>query len=329
MSKIITDYDSVKSKEFTLEKTNNYSDHYKIFKIKYENNNFYLQTPYIINRYSPSNYESKINLDLPIDFSNVTDESIDDISILYKLFQRIHRTIKSRFKDLKISEDKYKYSNSIKKNKKNEKCPFLKTKIHSVEDKIFLKVFKSDKTLSKNQEIKPGKVIRFILHLESIWVYKKSYGINWYIVQAEIKLPDIFHSYMFDNYESNDIISQHVDYNKFFKMVKMGVPKEAVKNKMDMEGLDGEIIFLEPTTLSKIALKKNREMLNRSIPPPPPPPISLNMRTINKINSNDLISIKLKKVKKNGIKKETYRDPRIPTKEELLEKINCLKKVIN
>ena len=96
MTYIITDYDSVKNKNFTLEKTNHFSEHYKTLAVKYNNENFYLQTPYILNRYSPSNYDSKISLDIPLDYSNVTEESIDDISILYKLFLRIHRTINLR-----------------------------------------------------------------------------------------------------------------------------------------------------------------------------------------------------------------------------------------
>ena len=333
MTHIITDYDTVKSKNFTLEKTNHFSEHYKTLGIKYNEECFYLQTPYILNRYSPSNYDSKISLDIPLDFSNVTDESIDDISILYKLFLRIHRTLKTRFKEMISSEkdDKYKYSNCIKKNKKNPNCPFLKTKIHCVEDKIFLKVFNSDKTLSKKQEIKPGKNIRFILHLDSIWVYKKSFGINWYIVQAEVKLPNIFHSYVFDNSTSSEIISNHPQYSKFFKMVNMGVPKEAVKLKMNLEGFNGETIFLDPNTLSSIVLKKNKEMLSGAPPlPPPPPPGGLpNLTGPKKINVSDLTAVKLKKVDKNTIvkKKEEYRDLRIPTQDQLLEKLKSLKKI--
>ena len=86
MANIITDYDCVKSKLITLKNSNYYSEQYKTIEIKYNDKNFYLQTPYIINRYSPSNYDSKITLDIYRDFSNVTEDSIDDISILYKLF---------------------------------------------------------------------------------------------------------------------------------------------------------------------------------------------------------------------------------------------------
>ena len=44
-------------------------------------------------------------------------------------------------------------------------------------------------------------------------------------------------------------------------MVSLGVPKEAVKNKMNLEGFNSEIIDVEPSTPSTLALKKNNEML--------------------------------------------------------------------
>ena len=47
MTQIITDYDTVKSKNFTLEKTNNFSEHYKTLNIKYNKENFYIQTPFV------------------------------------------------------------------------------------------------------------------------------------------------------------------------------------------------------------------------------------------------------------------------------------------
>ena len=325
MPNIVTNYDLVKSKNFNLDINHYYSENYKTIKIKYDKENFYIQTPYIVNRYSPSSFDSKITLDIPLDFSNITENSIDDISILYKLFIRIHKTIKSRV--VKLLGEGFKYSNGIKKNRKNPKCPFLKTKIHSVEEKIFLKVFKSDKTLSQQQEIKPGKEIRFILHLESIWVYKNKFGINWYIVQAEVKLPHIFHSFAFDNSVSQDIISKHPDYEKFFKMINMGVPKEAVKMKMNLEGFDGEIIYMEPTTLSKTALKKNNEMMTGAPPPPPPLPNNLSVGSSLKINPLDLKNVKLKKtIVKEREKIKIVRDNRIPTQEQLLEQLKKLKK---
>jgi hypothetical protein len=304
MINIITNYDSVKSKNFNLNDKQNSSEKYRTFKVNYNNENFYLQTPYINNRYSPSRYDSKISLDIPLDISNIDGE----FSTLYKLFNRIHKTLKNRV--IKNLGDEIDFSNCIKKNK-NTKCSFLKTKIHNVDDNMFLKVFNSDKTLSTNQEIKPGKEIRFILHLESIWIFKKTFGINWFIVQAEIKLPHIFHSYIFDNNkDSIEIISKNQDYQKYFKMVSVGVPKEVVKIKMVQDGLNSEIIEMDPQTTTKIALKE-----------------IVHSKPLINLILNDLKNIKLKKPKVIENKKiEQVRDNRIPSKEQLLDTINGLKK---
>ena len=109
-------------------------------------------------------------------------------------------------------------------------------------------------------------------------------------------------------------------------MVHMGVPKDAVKNKMNLEGFNGEIIYMEPTTLSKIALKQNQEMLG-NIPIPPPPPPALGTSAPVKINPLDLQNVKLKKtVIKEKVNIEETRDFRIPTKNQLLEQLKNLKK---
>lgn len=311
MINIITNYDSVKTKNFNLNDKKHSSEKYRTIKVNYNNEDFYLQTPYINNRYSPSRYDSKISLDIPIDVPPIDVSPIDVPPIdnsIYKILNRINKTLKNRVK--KHLGDEIEFSNCIKKNK-NTKCSFLKTKIHNVDDNMFLKVFNSDKTLSINQEIKPGKEIRFILHLESIWIFKKTFGINWFIVQAEIKLPHIFHSYIFDNNnDSIEIISKNKDYQNYFKMVSVGVPKEVVKIKMVQDGLNSEVIEMDPQTTTKIALK---EIVNIK------PPINLIL--------NDLKNIKLKKPKVIENKKiEQVRDNRIPSKEQLLDTINGLKK---
>ena len=93
-------------------------------------------------------------------------------------------------------------------------------------------------------------------------------------------------------------------------MVSVGVPKEVVKIKMVQDGLNSEVIEMDPQTTTKIALK---EIVNIK------PPINLIL--------NDLKNIKLKKPKVIENKKiEQVRDNRIPSKEQLLDTINGLKK---
>ena len=65
----------------------------------------------------------------------------------------------------------------------------LKTKIHTLNGKPYLKIYNSNRKLQKEQQLKPHTLTRFIIHLESIWYFEDTYGFNWYVVQAEIKLP--------------------------------------------------------------------------------------------------------------------------------------------
>jgi hypothetical protein len=51
-------------------------------------------------------------------------------------------------------------------------------------------------------------------------------------------------------------VSQHPVYSKYFKMLKMGVPRSGVEQKLQTDGLDISIIDLDPTTL--VTLKERR-----------------------------------------------------------------------
>ena len=108
----------------------------------------------------------------------------------------------------------------------------------------------------------------------------------------------------------------------------MGVPKDAVKLKMNLEGFNGEIIYLEPTTLSKTALKENKQMMNNGIPIPPPLPPTQGNNSIVKINPLDLQNVKLKKMEiKERPKIKMEQDARVPTKNQLIDQLKNLKKI--
>lgn len=61
-----------------------------------------------------------------------------------------------------------------------------------------------------------------------------------------LELPDVINNTdtnVSDNQESKDLIAtQDPRFAKFFKMVQVGVPIQAVKNKMEAENLDPSIL---------------------------------------------------------------------------------------
>jgi hypothetical protein len=299
---IFKDYEKILTKKIVCLDKNFISEKYRIQKIlyKFENDNLdklLIQTPYIYNRYSPSffegNLENKIHLDLILETteSKNINENMKQIIDFYKLIDKIQKTIKIRIR--KKNLEKLKFSCSIKEKKNlfvdDKKYYNFRTKIHSMNGKPYLRVFNSEK--NSEEKIKPNTFIRYIIHLESIWFFEDTYGFNWYIVQAEIKLPDILKEYSFDGSKNNI-------YDKYLKMLDKRIPEQAVKNKMVLDGLDPNLLY---------TLKRP------NIPLPPPPQFS-NFSLLKKVDKEIE-----KMVPKNNIS--------VPTTSQLLDQLKKLKKV--
>ena len=319
---VLYDYDKINTKKIICLDKHFVSEKYRTQKIQYQNTkediqNCYIQTPYIYNRYAPSsfegNLENKIHLDLFLEIteSENIDENTKQINQFYKIISKIQRIFKNRIR--KKNLEKLKFINSIKEKNNicnDNKCYNFRTKIHSMNGKPYLRIFNSNRQTDKEQRVKPNCFIRYLIQLESIWFFEDTYGINWFIVQAEIKLPEILQKYSFHNEnvieeESPKISIEEKHYGKYIKMLNMKIPPQAVKNKMLMDGLD-------PSIVDRLLLKKKRLLPI----PPPPPHLILN-----------LSNIKLQKVKGNETMFEEKTDLRIPSKDQLLEQMRKLKKV--
>ena len=200
-----------------------------------EQENLYIQTPYFYLRYLPSSIEgsidNKITLDLYFNIKKsmkkikikdkmVESEEEDEYDIELKKFydciKKIHKSLKTKLikKEGKNIKKPEKESDVIENKKGNyyidvikerdsidreNKSYSFKTKIHSLNGNPYFRIYYSNKKLSKEQKLKTNTLTRFILHLESIWFFEDSYGFNWYVTQAEIKLPNILNSYSFHN----------------------------------------------------------------------------------------------------------------------------------
>ena len=196
----------------------------------------------------------------------------------------------------------------------------------------------------------------FIIQIKNVWINNSKWGINVFCNGAMIlpsqlmdppPIPIQEIKYMFESeLDELNCIGDSEIYSKFFKMKKMRVPIQAIKNKMELEGLDSSIIELKPSTpLSKI----NKSVLsNGKIPPPPPPPppplINLQPVSIEKNNLNnavntpqnarnalfaELLSKKgsvLKKLDSTKILNNSPRnDARVPSLQQIKEAIHKMK----
>jgi len=324
---ILREYDKILIKKVVCLDKQFISEQYRTQQIVYKfpndiSDKMYIQTPYIYNRYSPSsfegNLENKIHLDLLLEVSdsdNISENS-KQIIYFYKIIEKIQRNLKIRIR--KKNLPKLKFISSLKEKKQlfkrdeDIKTYNFRTKIHSMNGKPYLKIFNSNRQTIKDQALRPNCFIRYILHLESIWFFNDTYGFNWFIAQAEIKLPDILKQYSFSNDEPiEETIEESIEekhYSKYLKMLKMRIPEQAVKNKMLMDGLNPNILdTLIGNTKKKRALP---------IPPAPaPPPLAMNFGniTLNKVSKQKL--------------EEPKTDLRIPSQAQLLEHMKNLKKV--
>ena len=207
----------------------------------------------------------------------------------------------------------------------------------------------------------------FIIQVKNVWISEFKWGINIYCNGAMIlpsqlmdppPIPVNEIKYMFESEIANlKTIGDSEEYAQYFSMKKMGVPIQAIKNKMLNENKQSYIIDLDASTpLSKIKIKQKSKSSNNSLPPPPPPPlpsssISLNLVSNKKIlSSSTLLSNKssssslhsalfselltkknnlLKKKNNNNkslkiIKKD---DNRIPSLDQIMNAINRMKSI--
>ena len=134
----------------------------------------------------------------------------------------------------------------------------------------------------------------FLINLHGLWISEKELWFQWYLVQAKIYEPIHAQEYLFIDEESDPPFdSQSKSPNKvddkYAKMLKMGVPKEAVDRQRALD-------------LAQVPV---RVQTPQRIPPPPPPPMTPSSGgssnstgkapSVQKITSNDLKSVVLKK----------------------------------
>ena len=111
----------------------------------------------------------------------------------------------------------------------------------------------------------------FIIQIKNVWINANKWGINLYtqgamILHSQIvDPPQMKIQYMFsEELELYKPIGDHPDYSKYFKMLKMGVPLDAVKQKIISMNLNPDIINYSTETfiinipeLSKCANPRN------------------------------------------------------------------------
>ena len=264
-----------------------------------------LQTPLM---FTPFGIQTTKNNKQVIDISFQNNKNDDSYKNFIKSLQYIYRCVYYKFKDT------YKVNEFLKNTDFNE-CIRLK-----LTDNTSL----YDESKNSIDTIDKFTYGYYIIELEGLWINNNDLWFQWNLLQAKVRLPTHLYEYSFidEIHDKQDEQDLKTISDKYDKMLKMGVPKEAVDRQRLLDGYKGK---------SKSNIHPPGMPPPPGIPPPPgmpPPPPPNKSNSIPKINASDLQNVVLKKGKPIH-KKEIKKDPtnfEPPTLEELQTTLSRLRK---
>ena len=363
----VRDTPTIDNKNIKLGKTFKYGDNYHLTNIYYmdntsttanENENeskrqdaveektkFIIQTPLMYIPNSMIYFNDKPFLELS--FNN--EENDKDVLEFKKWFQALEDYIFKLLKrrtTLGISKDTI---SSVIKNGYNNTSTKLLVPINiNISKCILTDECKRNKILF-NWEIPVPTYAISIVWIKNVWVKKGKWGLNLFMYASRvmnshildpidfmgqdadnksIKTFDVINKFHKDE-KMSILVGQVPEYTMYFKMLKMGIPKDAIKQKMILTGVDARVIDY-PESAPYIAVlhyinnpqlgpyvKPNTSAVN-GVPPPPPPPINIGggLGSVMGSNANAVRANLLSEISQGGFKLK-----KIDPKEKLLNKL--------
>ena len=272
-----------------------------------------IQTPKLFIPFGINKYKFSTNLECSL----LLQEPVDQFKQFYMSIKKLDKII-----------EKMKIKNKIIRGKQFISC--IKPAVDIFPERILLNINNESTIFDINkQTISIDNITnkiygKFIIHLSHIWVNETSYGYNLELVQAMIDPKVYIKEFAFIEETINN---QYDKYNKYRKMLSVGVPKEAVKKKLELDGLDPNLIENINNQYDKY--NKYRKMLSVGVPK--------EAVKISKLNSGINLSknllldlkknIKLKKVENELTNNKKNEDPRIPSLDLISSALANLKKI--
>ena len=236
-------------KKINIKKKLKYSEYCTLIPIKYNNDDLIIQTPKM---YIPFGekfvYNNKNKKYVDISFLNI--ENDNNIKIFYENLNIIFDKINNFYK--------YDVDDIIKKYNKN--------------DLLRLKITKNILIYNQKRE-NIDKIINntygsFIIHLYGLWLMNDTLYFHWELLQCKLDIPIYLSEYSFID-DVKPIFNKGKGkgkcvpppppppppntQSKYDKMIKMGIPKDAVLQKMRLEETPRVI---NPLDLQNVKLKK-------------------------------------------------------------------------
>jgi hypothetical protein len=258
--------------KITLKNKINISNDFTNYPIKYKNNNLIIQTPIVYLPFGINKYNNKSYID--ISFINIKNDPV--MCEFKKLIVNIHNCIKKQ-----VSK-KIKFISSFKS---TEYYPD-RLRLSFYEDIL---VFNESKSLITLEYVKSKIYSKLLIIPQFLWTNNEVSGIVWNILQMKIYSKPMLDIYSF--------IDDEVNIDKYVKMIRCGVPVQAIKNKMCQDKIDPVLLdkFVPTELLSKPVYVSNYKT-----------PIKLKEKTLEVPNNEfrmTLDVLKNIKLKKTTVKK--------------------------
>ena len=240
----------INPKNINIKKKLKYSEYCTLIPIKYNNNDLIIQTPKMYIPYGEKYVYNNINKKyVDISFLNINND--DNIKIFYDNLNIIYDKINNFYE--------YDVDDIIKKYNKNN---LLRLKI----TKDILIYDQNKKNIDKIINNTYGS---FIIHLQGLWLMNDTLYFHWELLQCKLDMPIYLSEYSFID-DVKPIINKGKGKgkskdnvpppsppppinSKYDRMIKMGIPKEAVLQKMRLEDAPKRI---NPNDLQNVILKK-------------------------------------------------------------------------
>lgn len=278
---IIHHRDNISQYTMQFQKKLQYMDEFSFVPIKIvsETNtqSHIFQTPLL---FTPYGIQTKENGKQTIDLSFMNKVNDPSLSQFVKNLQQIYSIVYKKY------SSKYNVNQFLKQTIFDD-C--LRLKVNSN-----LPIF--DQHKEKMQHISSFSYGWFLVNLHGLWFSETDVWFQWYLVQAKIIEPIRIHEYLFLEDTTDPLMhsetttTQTKVLTKYDKMLKMGVPKEAVDRQRRID--------------------RGNHMNSGKIPVAPPPPLPGNTTSVKrsdpprKITSGDLQSVVLRKPSERKIKRE-------------------------